>query len=56
MYIASSEGDSFLYVYAIATDTGTALMEGIIDVDLFYETYTESAINGKRIVNIYILE
>ncbi len=56
LYIASSEGDSFVYGYAIATDTGTALMEGIIDVDLFYETYTESAINGKRIVNIYILE
>ncbi len=56
LYITSAEGDSFIYGYAIATDTGTALMEGIIDVDLFYETYNESAINGKRIVNIYILE
>ncbi len=56
LYITSAEGDSFIYGYAIATDTGTALMEGIIDIDLFYETYTESAINGKRIVDIYILE
>ncbi len=54
MYITSADG-SFIYGYCIATDTGTALMEGIIDVDLFYETYQESVLNGKRIVNIYIL-
>ncbi len=56
LYIASAEGDSFVYGYAIATDTGTAMMEGHAIVDLFYETYTESAINGVRIVDVYILE
>ena len=54
MYIVSTDG-SFIYGYAIATDTGIALMEGIIDVDLYYETYLESVLNGRRIVNIYIL-
>ncbi len=56
LYITSAEGDSFVYGYAIATDTGIAMMDGRAAVDLFYETYTESAINGVRTVNIYILE
>ncbi len=56
LYIATAEEDSFVYGYAIATDTGTAMMEGHAVVDLFYETYTESAINGVRTVNVYILE
>ncbi len=56
LYITSAEEDSFVYGYAIATDTGTAMMEGHAVVDLFYETYTESAINGVRTVNVYILE
>jgi len=54
MYIVSTDG-SFVYGYAIATDTGVALMEGIIDLDLYYETYAESVLNGRRIVTIYIL-
>ena len=41
---------------ALAADTGTALMDGIIDVDLFFNTYLESCLFGKRIVNIYVLE
>ncbi len=56
LYIASSEADSFVYGYAIATDTGTAMVTGHALVDLFYETYRESAINGVRTVNVYILE
>ena len=55
LYIASAD-NSFIYGYAIAADTGTGLMEGIVDVDLFYDTYYESCLNGRRIVNIYILE
>ena len=55
LYIASPDG-SFVYGYAIASDTGTALMEGLIGVDLFYDTYMESALNGVKYVNIYILE
>ncbi len=54
LYITSPDGE-FVYGFAIATDTGTALMEGIIGVDLFYETYKESALNWKNTVNIYIL-
>lgn len=55
LYITSSD-NKFIYGYAIAADTGTGLMEGIVDVDLFYDTYYESCLNGRRIVNIYILE
>ncbi|MEG1620850.1 MAG: ubiquitin-like domain-containing protein [Oscillospiraceae bacterium] len=55
MYITSEDG-SFVYGYAIAADTGTGLLEGIIDVDLYYETYLESCLNSRRNVNIYILD
>ena len=53
MYIASPDG-KFVYGWAIATDTGTALMDGTVGVDLFYETYLESSLNWKNNVNIYI--
>lgn len=55
MYIRTPDG-KFIYGYAVANDTGTALMDGIIDVDLFYDTYEESCLNGVRWVDIYILE
>ena len=55
MYITSADG-SFVYGYAIAADTGVGLMQGAIDVDLYYDTYTESCLNGRRTVNIYILD
>ena len=55
MYIRTPDG-SFIYGYAVANDTGTGLMQGIIDVDLFYETYEESCLNSVRWVDIYILE
>ena len=54
LYIASPDG-KFVYGYAIASDTGVALMNGVIDVDLYYETYRESQLNGVRNVNVYIL-
>ncbi len=54
LYITSSDG-SFVYGYAIAADTGTGLLNDVIDVDLFYETYTESCLNGRRTVDIYVL-
>jgi uncharacterized protein YabE (DUF348 family)/3D (Asp-Asp-Asp) domain-containing protein len=56
LYIQSSDGGSFVYGYAIAADTGTAIAEGLIAVDLFYDTYEGSAANGIKIVDIYILE
>lgn len=54
MYIASPDG-SFIYGYAIAADTGLGLMADVIDVDLYYDTYTESRLNGRRTVDIYVL-
>ena len=54
LYFTSSDG-SFVYGYAIAADTGTGLLNDVIDVDLFYETYTESCLNGRRTVDIYVL-
>lgn len=55
LYIASSDG-SFIYGYAIAADTGTGLMDGRTDIDLFYDTYMESVLNGVRYVDVYVLE
>ena len=55
MYIRSADG-SFIYGYAIANDTGTGMMQGVVDVDLFYESFLESQLNGRRIVDIYILD
>lgn len=54
MYIKTPDG-KFVYGYAIANDTGTGLLEGKIDVDLYYESYPESALNGAKFVDIYIL-
>ena len=37
------------------TDTGIAVQDGRILVDLFYETYAESVINGAINVNVYVV-
>lgn len=55
LYIASPD-NTFIYGYAIAADTGIGLMDGRTDVDLFYDSYAESVLNGVRYVDIYILE
>lgn len=55
LYITSAD-NKFIYGYAIAADTGTGLLADIVDIDLFYDSYYESCLNGRRIVNIYILE
>ena len=55
MYIRTP-GGGFIYGYAVANDTGTALEEGIIDVDLFYDSYQESVLNSVRWVDIYVLD
>ncbi len=55
MYIASPDG-KFVYGWAIATDTGSALHNGSTGVDLFYETYLESTLNWRNTVNIYIYD
>ncbi len=54
MYITSADG-KFVYGYAIATDTGTALMQGVVDLDLFFGTYEESLRFGVKNLNVYII-
>lgn len=54
LYIAATDG-SAVYGYAIAGDTGTALLDGLILVDLFMGSYEESCDWGAREVNMYIL-
>lgn len=55
MYITSAD-NSFVYGFAIATDTGGAMMEGRIDVDLYFETNAECYRFGKRALDVYILD
>lgn len=55
LYIASPDG-KFVYGYAIATDTGTALREGKILIDLYYETAQEALLNGAQTVNVYVVK
>lgn len=55
LYIASPDG-KFVYGYAIATDTGTALQEGHVLVDLYYETEQEALLNGAQTVNVYVVK
>lgn len=55
LYITSAD-NRFVYGCAIAADTGTGLLADIVDVDLFYDTYQESVLNGRKIVEIYVLE
>ena len=54
LYIESTDG-KFVYGYALATDTGTAMREGHALVDLYYETYAESVANGVFQVNVYVV-
>ena len=55
LYIVSPD-NKFVYGCAIAADTGTGLMADVVDVDLFYDTYEESVLNGRRVVDIYVLD
>lgn len=55
LYIAAADG-SFIYGYAIASDCGTAMMEGRVDFDLFFETFEESCWFGRRALDVYILD
>lgn len=54
LYIVSTDG-KYVYGYAIAADTGTALLDGRILVDLFMESYEASCEWGAKQVNIYVL-
>lgn len=54
LYIKTPDG-SFVYGYCIAGDTGTGLLQNIIDVDVFFDTYLESCLFGRKTVDIYVL-
>ncbi len=54
MYIASPDG-SVVYGYCTASDTGGALMDGYVLVDLYYDTVDECYQFGRRTMNVYIL-
>ena len=54
LYITSTDG-SFVYGYAIATDTGTALMEGHALVDLYFESYSDALTAAVHQVNVYVV-
>jgi 3D (Asp-Asp-Asp) domain-containing protein len=55
LYIASTD-NKHIYGYAIAADTGYALLDGRCIVDLFMGSYEESCDWGAHQVNIYILD
>ncbi len=55
MYITSPD-QSFVYGFAIATDTGTAMMQGHVGLDLYFETNAEARRFGKRALDVYILD
>lgn len=54
MYICSPDG-RFVYGYAIAADTGGAVMGGNYLADLYYDTYAECSVFGIRTMCAYIL-
>lgn len=54
LYIVSTDGQ-FVYGFAVATDTGTALHEGAAVVDLYYDTFSEAYLSAVRSVNVYVV-
>ena len=54
LYIVSADG-KFVYGYAVAGDTGGAAMNGHIVVDVFYDTYEECVMFGRRDMNVYVI-
>jgi len=56
LYIKCCDGSGIVYGYCIAGDTGTGLMDHIIDVDVCFDTYLESVLWGYHKVDIFVLE
>lgn len=48
--------NSYIYGYGEVSDTGTALVENIILVDLFFDSYLESCLFGAKEIEVYVLE
>ncbi len=55
LYITSPDR-KFVYGYAIATDTGEALQQGDVLVDLYYETPEEAILNAVQMVDVYVVK
>lgn len=55
LYITSDDG-RFVYGYAYAADTGTAMMAGHAFIDLYYETYSESVSSAVIPVTVYVID
>ena len=56
MWIVAHGNTGFVYGYALAADTGGAMLSGKNFVDLYYDTYYECVLNGLRRVDVYILK
>lgn len=54
LYICSPDG-SFVYGYAIAADTGGAMLSGHALADLYFDTIEECWQFGRRTMNVYVL-
>ena len=54
LYITSADG-RYIYGYCVAADTGGALMDGRVLVDLYYDTYEESRLNGAFVAKVYVV-
>ena len=54
LFIVADNG--FVYGYAEATDSGTAVMENLILVDLHMPTYNQCRRFGRHTVTVYFLE
>lgn len=55
LFIQSADG-SFIYGYAVAADTGTALLAGQVDIDLFFGTLEECIQFGRQDLDVFVLE
>ena len=55
LYITSDDG-RFVYGYAYAADTGTAMMAGHAFIDLYHETYDESVTSAVIPVTVYVID
>ena len=55
LYITSDDG-RFVYGYAYAADTGTAMMTGHAFVDLYYESYDEAVTSAVIPVTVYVID
>lgn len=54
VYIKTPD-NTFVYGYSQVKDTGTALVNGTILVDLFFGSYKESCLFGAKTVEVYVL-